>query len=63
MAKPCVLCGAAVGKGDRHAKGGCRTAPHSERYRRRLRAKRRRGDDSVPVRGVTVAGTGVPKGE
>lgn len=65
MKKLCVNCGHVVGEGDRHAKSACppmkgKTGEHYARKQRRKRQARR--DSDVPKRGVTVAGTGVPKG-
>lgn len=55
--KKCIHCGHAVSKGDRHALESC---PPSRGKRRRRKKNRTYAD--VPQRGVTVPGTGVPKG-
>lgn len=67
QAKPCVRCHHPVGLGDRHALTACPPASKGRdgnRRKAKLKARRRRRREAslVPVRGVTVAGTGVPKG-
>lgn len=65
--KACVHCNHAVAQGDRHAVMSCpprALGRNSRKARQRRKDKKRRKRDAAlnPTRGVTVAGTGKPKG-